>query len=57
MKPGLINLIHSQAEYQWTPNISFRESKWRVARSKVESNLSTVLFICLVLSMLGYFVR
>lgn len=55
MQPGNFNFLMSQAEYQYTVNISFKDSKWKLLRNKVESNLTKILFYSLILSLLGYF--
>ncbi len=57
MKAGQINFIHSQAEYQWTPDLSFKD-KWYKKPGKItEKFLMRIIVISMVMMFLGRFFR
>lgn len=49
MKPGQINFIHSQGEYQQTINLSFKDSWSDKLTKKVEISLSRIIIYSAVI--------
>ena len=57
MNPGEYNLYMTQASYQQTINMSFRDRPMKRFVNWLEGNLSKILFYSLCLSLLGYFFK
>lgn len=54
---GEVVFISSQAKYQWTPNLTFKPKRMARVRNTLEGKLTTILAVCLLLSIAGNFIK
>lgn len=54
MKPGHINFLASQAEYQWTPNLTFVDRWYKKPAKITEKFLMRVIVISFLMTILGH---